>query len=214
MLTLRPLPQWPTPNHAEIVRRSRVLVIDDGDFPYLKLFKRDGYTLEQWTDVTDLTALENDKYDVILLDLRGVGAAESSKEGFGILEHIRKTAPAQIVVAYSNEDLSLEYQHFFRSADAVLHKTKTDYVEFKRTVDRLLDQRYSLGFYLDRIDVELSDQPAAAAKARRKAEIAIRRGNSRSLQSYMAKKVDDAVTVDRVLAIVGIAISAAGLWKG
>lgn len=122
-------------SHAEVVRRARILVIDDGAFPYKQLFERDGYTIQQWPDVTDLPALETGEFDLILLDLVGVGLAESADEGFGLLRHIRQTSSAQIVIAYSNADLSLKYQPFFRDADAVLHMTKTDYVEFKRTVD-------------------------------------------------------------------------------
>lgn len=44
----------------------------------------------------------------------------------------------------------------------MLYKTKTDYVEFKRTVDRLLAERFSLGFYEGRILAELGDQAASA----------------------------------------------------
>ena len=64
--------EWPKPSHEDIVRRSRVLVIDDGDFPYLRLFKRDNYNIDQWLEVTELAALETGEFDVILLDLMGV----------------------------------------------------------------------------------------------------------------------------------------------
>ncbi len=33
------------------MKRARLLVIDDADFPYLSLFERDGYTMEKWADV-------------------------------------------------------------------------------------------------------------------------------------------------------------------
>jgi CheY-like chemotaxis protein len=204
--------EWPTPDHAEIVKRARLLVIDDGPFPYLTLFERDGYTMTQWADVEDLGALEGGAFDVILLDLRGVGRQESADEGFGVLRHIRETSPGQIVVAYSNEDLSLAYQPFFRDADAVLHKT-TDYVEFKRVVDRLLDERFSLGFYLSRIENELGDYSAKAPKAVAKARSAILRGDTSSLRKYLSKKLDDTVTVDRVIALAALAIQVAGVWK-
>jgi hypothetical protein len=62
----------PQLSHEEIVKRARLLVVDDGDFPYLKLFRRDGYTFDKWSTLRDLPALEGGKYDVILLDLHGV----------------------------------------------------------------------------------------------------------------------------------------------
>ena len=205
--------QWPSASHDEIVKRARVLVIDDGPFPYKTLFERDGYTIQQWPDVTDLHALEQGEFDLILLDLLGVGSAESSDEGFGLLKHIRAVSPAQIVVAYSNSDLSLEFQPFFRDADAVLHKTKADYVEFKRTVDRLLDDRFSLGFYLNRIAAELGEHHANAPKAREKARKAILDGDTDPLRRYLTKRVEDKVTVDRVIAIVGAAAEIISMWK-
>ena len=205
--------EWPTVSHDEIVRRARILVIDDGPFPYKTLFERDGYTIQQWPDVTDLHALEHGEFDLILLDLIGVGTAESSDEGFGLLKHIREVSPAQIVVAYSNSDLSLEYQPFFRDADAVLHKTKADYVEFKRTVDGLLADRFSLGFYVSRVAAELGEQSAAAPKAVKKARKAILDGNVEGLRRYLTKKLDDYVTIDRVIAIVAAGAQIGAMWK-
>jgi len=213
MVLLRPTREWPSISHTEIVRRARVLVIDDGEFAYMPLFKRDGYTIEQWADVDDLGALETGEFDLILLDLIGVGHRESADQGFGILRHIRTTAPAQIVVAYSNADLSLEYQPFFRDADAVLAKT-SDYVQFKRTVDQLLDKRFSLGFYLDRISRELDAHSVEAPKTLRKARVAILSGNSEPLRRYLARNVQDEVTVDRVIALVGVAAQVAAVWTG
>lgn len=203
--------KWPRVPHAEIVKRTKVLVIDDAEFPYLKLFKRDGYNIEKWPDVKDLQALERGAYDVVLLDLQGVGQALSPDQGLGVLGHLRQVHPAQIVIAYSNAEWSVEYQDFLRSADAVLHKTKDDYMVFKRTVDQLLDKRFSLGFYIDRIARELGDA-AATDRTLEKARKAILKGDADGLRKYLSTRVDDAVTIDRVISVVGVAISAAQLW--
>src|SRR5438552_3980352 len=80
--------------------------------------------------------------------------------------------PAQIVVAYSNAEWPVKYQPFFEMADAVLPKTG-DYVEFKRTVDDLLQQRFALGFYLSRVNDELGEQAASVPKATPKAQKAL-----------------------------------------
>jgi CheY-like chemotaxis protein len=213
MSIFSPSRAWPAVPHDDIVRRSRILVIDDGDFAYMPLFERDGYTIQQWHDVDDLTALESEGFDLILLDLKGVGAKESADEGFGVLKHIRETSPSQIVIAYSNSDLSLAYQPFFRNADAVLHKTQTDYVEFKRTVDQLLDQRFSRGFYVNRIRRELADFEGSAPQAVKKAEKAMVSNETESLRGYLVRKIDDEVTVDRVIAIVAAGAQVAALWK-
>jgi len=203
---------WPPLSREEIIKRARILVIDDGEFPLIVLFERDGYTIQQWKDVDDLRPLENGDFDLILLDLRGVGRKHSADEGFGLLKHIRKSSPAQIVVAYSNAGLSLEYQKFFEDADAVLHKT-TDYVEYKRTIDSLLERRFSLGFYLDRVGAALGDLAPQAPKARKKARKAILTGDSKSLQRYLSARIEDSVTVDRVIAVTAAGAQIAALWK-
>ena len=205
--------QLPRLSHAEIVKRARILVIDDQEFPHIVLFKKDGYTIQQWKDVEDLGSLENGDFDLILLDLRGVGRKHSTDEGLGILKHIRDRSPAQIVVAYSNEDISLSYQHFFRDADAVLHKTRADYVEFKRTVDDLLDKRFSLGFYFDRIGIALGDAAPQVPKVRKKARKAMLTGKTEPLQSYLTRRLEDEVTVDRVIAVVGAGAKIVSIWQ-
>lgn len=203
---------WPTVSHDELVKRARLLVIDDGEFPYLKLFERDGYTIEKWPDVSDLSALETGRFDILLLDLHGVGQDISADQGLGVLAHIREVNPAQIVVAYSNAEWSVEYQQFFDSADAVLHKTKDDYVEFKRTVDRLLDERFSLGFFLNRI-TEALDGSNAPADTVSQAKRAILKNRPDRFKKYLESNIDDPVTADRVLTIVNIGITTVSLWK-
>ncbi len=139
------------PPFEEIKKRAKILVIDDHDFAYAPLFTRDGYTIEKWDDVERLEKLENNYFDLILLDIQGVGQSETDEEGFGILKHIRAKSPTQIVIAFSNADWSLKYQEFFDLADRKLAKSQ-DYVEFKRIVDDLLIQRFSLDFYIGKIE--------------------------------------------------------------
>jgi CheY-like chemotaxis protein len=204
--------RWPSIPHDEIVRRSRILVIDDQDFPYQELFVRDGYTVEKWNDVKDLAELEQSHFDLILLDLLGVGRKESADQGLGLLRHIRSASPAQLVVAYSNADWPVRYQPFFDMADGVLAKT-ADYVDFKRLVDDLLDRRFSLGFYVVRVQDEVTDHiaelPGLAVKTKR----AILTGRTDRLRRYLSNHIEDPATIDRVLNIVGVAIGVLQLWK-
>lgn len=139
--------QWPKPAMPEIRSRSRILVIDDQDFVYESLFRRDGYNITKWDDVLDLEKLETGAFEVILLDIQGVGKALSSRQGLGVLEHIRAKNPAQIIIAYSGDDYKLDKQSFFDKADAKLGKSQ-DYLEYKRCVDEQLKKAYSIHHYL------------------------------------------------------------------
>lgn len=93
----------------------------------------------------------------------------------------------------------------------MLHKTKDDYMAFKRTVDHLLNERFSLGFYVERITRELGE--LANDETRAQVRKAILRQQPERLRRYLTGKIDDVITIDRVIAITGVAIAAAQLWK-
>lgn len=196
---------WPELPLDEIRKRARLLVIDDQDFYYLPLFQKDGYSIEKWDDVKDLTKLEIGFYDIILLDIQGVGKELSQDQGFGILKYLRKSSPAQIIVAYSNADWSVKYQEFFEMADAVLYKQK-DYVDFKRTVDNLLRDRFSLGFYVNRIDKLVAPYITEPEKVRQITQKAILTKSPDRLKQYLDKIIDNKETFNTVLQIVATAI--------
>lgn len=170
------------PSFEEIKKRAKILVIDDNDFAYAPLFSRDGYTIEKWDDIENLEKLENNYYDLILLDIQGVGQNESEEEGFGILKHIRAKSPAQIVIAFSNADWSLKYQGFFDLADKKLAKNQ-DYVEFKRTVDDLLTLRFNHNFYLDKIERIQNLSPSEKAKIIQTAQNSMLSGKIKDINS-------------------------------
>jgi len=114
------------------------------------------------------------------------------------------------VIAYSNADFSLKYQDFFKMADAVLAKAD-DYVQFKRTVDRLLGQRFSLGFYVNRIEKLLSPYANDAEKIKKLSEKAILQNNPELLKGYLDQKVDSKDIINVALQVVQIAIGVASL---
>jgi len=203
--------KWPDLSMDEVRKRAKILVIDDMEFTYLPLFAKDGYTFEKWNDVDDLPKLESGYYDIILLDIQGVGAAQSHHEqGLGVLRHLRQTCPAQIVIAYSNADFSLKYHEFFKLADRTLAKT-ADYVEFKRTVDQLLAQRFSIGFYIDRVLKIASPYVADANRLRDLTSSAILRGKKRRLTTYLSEHVDSKEAISMILQVVEVGLAIAAL---
>jgi len=191
---------WPEVPADEIRKRARVVVIDDAEFPYLELFRRDGYTVDKWNDVIDLQKLEAGYYDIILLDIQDVGKAQSADQGLGVIRHLKRIRPAQIVIAYSGADYRLKFKEFFDLADATLDKAG-DYVEFKRVVDDLLADRFSIGFYLDKISEFASHTGADALKLRSVAQGAILRRNPRRLERLLVKSGADSDTANLILQI-------------
>jgi hypothetical protein len=197
---------WPHLPIFEIRKRARLLVIDDQDFYYLPLFINDGYNIEKWDDIKDLGKLESGYFDIILLDIQGVGKEFSKDEGFGILKHLRKCCPTQIIVAYSNADFSVKYQDFFQMADAVLHKQK-DYVDFKLTVDQLLQDRFSMGFYMTRIDnlVGSTLSEKELTRLHLLSRNSMYTNSTEKLNSYLEKTLEHKEITGLILQIVGTA---------
>jgi CheY-like chemotaxis protein len=204
-------PSWPDVPLEEIKKRARLLVIDDNDFPYQSLFERDGYVLEKWSDVDDLQKVESGYFDLLLLDLQGVGRQQSTEQGLGILRHLRQTSPALVIIAYSSADWPLKYQEFFRLADAVLSKS-SDYVDFKRKVDELLQERFSLGFYVNRIKA-LVGPLEDSAKLEKLAREAILESKPIPLKHFLEGRIANSQAISNALSVVQTAISVAALWK-
>ena len=202
--------KWPQLEIDEIRKRSRILVIDDNEFIYQQLFIKDGYTLEKWDDVDDLPKLERGFFDIILLDIQGVGNTQSQEQGFGILKHLYEVCPTQIIIAYSNADFSLKYQEFFKLADATLAKSD-DYVHFKRTVDKLLADRFSLGFYVQRVQKILSPHVNDTRKVKGLTEKAILGNNIGKIRTYLEQRVDNKDVINLVLQVIQVAIGIASL---
>ncbi|UCZ56565.1 hypothetical protein LGV61_12675 [Desulfurispirillum indicum] len=144
--------KWPDIEFEELKKRTRILVIDDNPFEYERLFKEARYAIDTWDDIDikDINSLENGEYDIILLDIQGVGRNFSSEQGLGVLKHIKTVNPCQIILAYSNADYKLAYQDFFKLANGTLDKAQ-DFFEYKQKVDHFIRKRFSYEYYLDMI---------------------------------------------------------------
>lgn len=196
-----------------IIQRARILVVDDQEFPYLKLFRRDGYSVEKWNDVTQLSKIESGFYDLLLLDLQGVGrSVAGADEGLGVLKHIKSVRPFQLVLAYSNAEFQLRYQPFFKSADGVLSKT-ADYTEFKQQVDSLLRDHFSAGFQMRRIEASMIEIGVPVKRGMRHAQRSIRAKDAGLLQEFLAKCRVEPATFDRMTKLIEITFKMVDLWK-
>jgi len=205
--------KWKKIPFDEIKKRSKVLVIDDNEFKYLELFKNDGYTIEKWNDIDDLSKLETGYYDIIFLDIQGVGKAISSEQGLGVLKHIKKENPAQIVIVYSDADYSLKFQDSFKKANDTIQKG-SDYVEYKEKMDEYLKLRFSKKFYIDQATILLMNSGVnsiSEEKLRKIVEKSIDKNNSEYLSGKIKNFMPNEKQLGLALQVVrtGIAIAAA-----
>jgi CheY-like chemotaxis protein len=195
------------PNIEVLRKRAKILVIDDQALPVQRLFQRDGYHFERWPQIRNLSQLTDGYYDIILLDLQGVGLDESPDlQGLGILAHVKQSNPAQTVIAYSAHTQRISLRPLIDMADAVLDKDAS-YVQYKATVDNLLKERATPGYFIAAINRELGPKAALVPEAVPKILRAFRRRSIGPLETYLRDNLPDAQQVDRILTIASIGIS-------
>lgn len=132
----------------EIRKRARILVVDDDEkaFPY-KLLEKEGYNIVWWPKIESLRLLENGEYDLIVLDINGIVSPDISlSDGIGVLEHLKKHNPAQLIIAYSGQKYDLSQERFWKIADDYLGKPSS-LINCKEKIDALLKESFTPTFY-------------------------------------------------------------------
>lgn len=202
--------QLPEPDIETVRKRARVLVIDDQAFPAQRNFTRDGYHFERWPTIKNLSQLTDGDWDLILLDIQGVGLAESPElQGLGILRHIEKTNPAQAVILYSAQPQQVSKSDYLLLADAVFDKGMS-YLDYKERVDELLLRHASPGYFIAAMNRELGEGAAVVPKAVPKALRAFRRGDTRGFREYLGKNMTDQEQIDMLVMLSRLASK---LWR-
>lgn len=150
---------------SELRKRARILVVDDDEkaFPY-KLLQKEGYNVTYWRHVDNLRELETGEYDIIVLDILGIaGPRLSEDDGLGILTHIKRYNPSQIIVAYSGQKFDLSHSEFWKLADDYLGKPSS-LLDCKQKIDVLLEQRFTAHYYVNVLRKLLLDQGVSQKK--------------------------------------------------
>ena len=108
----------------ELIRRSRILVIDDERPDLIDDLKGSGFAVDHQTDITskNLSVINQPLYDLVILDFGNVGTTLGSEQGLSILKHIKRTNPATLVLAYTSKALTSEHARFYTDSDGVLAK--------------------------------------------------------------------------------------------
>lgn len=108
----------------ELLRRSRILVIDDQRPEIVDDLKKAHFAVDYEPDIDadKIDLIDKQIYDLILLDFGNVGKAFGSDEGLSLLRHIKRVNPAVVVISYTSKSLGASQADFYRLSDAVLSK--------------------------------------------------------------------------------------------
>lgn len=181
----------------------RVLVIDDNEFAYLDLLLRDGFNASRVADIDSLSEIDSYQYDLILLDLHGVGARVSKQGAIGILRHLSETCPSLPVIAYSAAKWRMKDSAFFELATETFDKSD-DYLDFRRAIERQLRNLGDPDHYVKKAGIEPNSAPTLTAAV--KSALASGRNplSGREIRLHFAgQDVDRVRSVLRHAAIVG-----------
>lgn len=121
-----------------------MLIIDDEEPTLKKDLESRGFAVTWVADMEQNAQqqIENGLYDLVLLDFAGVGHSMGANEGLAILRHIKRVAPAVIVLSYTSKSLSSSQADFYRLTDGVLPKD-TGISESLEKVEQALRQANS-----------------------------------------------------------------------
>lgn len=203
----------PSPSLTELVQRTRILVIDDveSEFPF-EILRKQGYSLDYWSDVEDLCKLEAGFYDIIILDIGGVATdLDSENEGAAILTHLKHVNPAQVVVAHSGQSHDSVRIPFFSAADQYVPKPVTA-LEWKEILDDLIATKLTVEYFWKAMESMMTVQGCSKRQIR-KVETTLKKaaldGNidaSEKLRTIIG-------TVDNLATLTSLGLKIVGFWS-
>lgn len=150
----------------ELKKRTRLLVIDDEDSFPVKIFQSEGYSVDKWDKVENYGNLEKGLYDIIILDIKGVAEHISEEDGLGVLESLKTSNPAQIIIAFSQHSFDLSKARFWELADEKIAKP-SDFLKIKKTIDNLIKTQFKPERYIQTLLQLIEDDSLTSTQKER-----------------------------------------------
>lgn len=194
------------PTLETVRKRAQILIIDDQEWPLQRQLEYDHFHVTRWFDVDDTDSLTNGSYALILLDINGVGMRHSpERQGIGILDHIKSDNPAQPVIVYSANPQGVKDATTLAKSDAVMDKA-SEYLAFRKQIDSLLLRRATPDHFIAAMNQSLGAEAAKAPKAVKLALKAMRRGDSRRLEDYLSRTINNEQVRDVAAFVISVGI--------
>ena len=199
-------PEFVAPSLEEVRKRAQILIIDDQEWAHQRKLEVDHFHVTRWFDIEDTDSLTNGSYAIVLLDINGVGMHHSpERQGIGILDHIKRSNPAQVVIVYSANPQGVKDVFTLAKADAVMDKGSS-YLDFREQIDSLLIRRATPDHFIASMNLSLGADAASAPKAVPLALKALRTGNLAPFDSYLAKTLRNEQVREVASFVIGVGI--------
>jgi hypothetical protein len=130
--------------------KARIVVVDDEEAPLIEKLQGDGYNITKSADIVEIDSFMRKKYDVLVLDIQGVGKnIAGKKEGWGILNYLKQEYPHLVIIVFTGADWSItKVKEQADMADFVIGKD-LEYLDFKTKLDVAIKKAFSPKFHFD-----------------------------------------------------------------
>lgn len=194
-------------------KRVKIVVIDDDEnaFPTKKL-QEDGFTIEHWKNVKALDRLERGDFDIIVLDIGGVAIKLSASDGLGVLEHLKKMNPYQVVVAFSGQTFDLGKSKFFKMADDTLAKP-VDVLKCVQVLDDLILAKFNISNLWENIVAILRKEKVSQATINEIEQLLVQAIESKNI-SLLERAKSLVEKADVIIKVIEIGTKIYGFFGG
>ena len=185
----------------DIIRCSRVLVIDDERPDLINDLKQEGFAVDHDPTGNDIAKVEKGLYDLVILDFSGVGTRYGKQQGLDLLRQVKRVNPAVFILAYTSKSLTSEQSDFYRLTDGTLTKD-AGISESLAVIENALREAHSID-RLWKAVVKIGKFDASREKELTATLIkAIQKKNTESLYAKLSKTFGDAVRKTLIGSIV------------
>jgi len=131
----------------DLKKRTKMVVIDDEEdsFP-VEGIQNFGFTVEYWSllDSNKLKRLENNEFDIIILDILGIVDENELGEinGIDILKNLKSTNQNQIIIAFSGSTYDVSKGEFWKLADGFMNKP-IQLLNTKEKLEQIIKDNFS-----------------------------------------------------------------------
>lgn len=140
-----------TPEELENAKfKARIAFIDDEEISHIERLQEDGYNITQFDDIDNIDDFLRKKYNVVILDIQGVGQKISPKsEGWGILKYLKNANPNLVVIMFTGAEWSItKYKSEADKADDFIGKD-LEFLDFKSKLDDGIKKAFSPSYHFE-----------------------------------------------------------------
>lgn len=130
--------------------KAKIAIVDDEEIPHIKKLNDDGYTIQEFSDIQNIDEFISWKYNIVVLDIQGIGKELSSNSGgWKILNYIKSVSPHTVVIMFTGADWSIkDHKSDLQLADDFLSKD-LEFLDFKMKLDEAIKKCFSYHYHFE-----------------------------------------------------------------